>query len=325
MIWVELLSRQREVLVRHRIDQDSATIGRGYQCDLLIDDPHLAACHLRVTVDEHGRFVAEDLGSLNGFYVGQQRASSQRVVLEPDQTLRIGSTLLRFRGADHGVAGETPIPPANGGWRVPALLIAATLGIALVEIWLTSSGEPKLSEFLSPLTLVLLLGAAWAGAWAIAARIFSRTAGYARHLEIAFGGLLVFAVANWVLSLLAYALSTPGLNAHGYLPLWLILAGACLLHLRSIGPSHTAWKAGVVTAAAVAGIGFSLLLRQEQRDTFGPSVVLGELYPPYLRAVPATHPEQFFADSQALKAELDLARVEEEAIDSPQAELMRLD
>lgn len=310
MIWVEVLSHHRDVLSRHRVERDSATIGRGYGCDVVLDDPHVAAAHLRVSRDAQGQFAVEDLGTLNGLYVGRERMPTPKAVLEPDQPIRIGGTWLRLRSADHPVATERPPAPSSGGWVLPATLVAGALGLALLETWLSNSGEPKLSEYLAPPTLALLLGAAWAGAWAIASRVFSHRARYPRHLETAFGGLLAFAIVNRVLSLLAYAVSAPALSAHGYLPLWLILAVVCLLHLLAINPRHRAWKAGLVAVATLAGIGFSLLLRQEQRETFGPSVVLGELYPPSLRLVPAIEPDRFFASSLALKDDLDRARVE---------------
>ena len=48
MIWVEILSRHREVVARVRIVGEEAIIGRGYDNDVIVDDPYVAARHLRV-------------------------------------------------------------------------------------------------------------------------------------------------------------------------------------------------------------------------------------------------------------------------------------
>ena len=63
MIWVEILSRHRDIAARFRIAAPEARIGRGYDNDVIIDDPYVAAQHLRVFRDEAGQLVAEDLGS----------------------------------------------------------------------------------------------------------------------------------------------------------------------------------------------------------------------------------------------------------------------
>ena len=73
MIWVELLSRHRDVAGRFRVERAEITIGRGYDNDVIVDDPYVAARHLRIFRDAEGRLVAEDLGSANGTFVNRKR------------------------------------------------------------------------------------------------------------------------------------------------------------------------------------------------------------------------------------------------------------
>ena len=54
MMWVEILSRQRDVISRFRIDGPEARIGRGYDNDVVVEDPYVAAQHLRIFRDEAG-------------------------------------------------------------------------------------------------------------------------------------------------------------------------------------------------------------------------------------------------------------------------------
>jgi hypothetical protein len=80
MIWVEILSRHREVAARLRVAGEEACIGRGYDNDGVVDDPYVAARHVRVFRHEAGRLVAEDAGSKNGMFLdrgsAERRASS---------------------------------------------------------------------------------------------------------------------------------------------------------------------------------------------------------------------------------------------------------
>src|SRR6202035_999762 len=48
MIWIEILSRHRDIAARFRIPGPEARIGRGYDNDVILDDPYVAAQHLRV-------------------------------------------------------------------------------------------------------------------------------------------------------------------------------------------------------------------------------------------------------------------------------------
>ena len=46
VIWVEVLSRHHDVVARHRCVGPEVHIGRGYDNDVVIDDPYVAARHV---------------------------------------------------------------------------------------------------------------------------------------------------------------------------------------------------------------------------------------------------------------------------------------
>src|SRR5579863_989254 len=106
VIWVEILSRQLGVIARHRCAGPEIRIGRGYENDIVLDDPYVAAAHLRITRSADGVLMAEDLGSANGLFVGTSKERVRRAIIEGDHTLRVGHTLLRIREADFAVAPE---------------------------------------------------------------------------------------------------------------------------------------------------------------------------------------------------------------------------
>jgi hypothetical protein len=106
MIWVEILSRHRDVTSRVQIAGRSATVGRGYDNDVIVDDPYVAPHHLRVSRGEAGELVAEDLGSANGTYLDGGKARITRAVIDGAKPLRIGQTLLRVRSSAYAVEPE---------------------------------------------------------------------------------------------------------------------------------------------------------------------------------------------------------------------------
>ena len=69
-------------------------IGRGADCQLILEDDYVSTRHARVVSTPSGIYV-EDLGSTNGTYVNGQRITAPTTITLPD-TVRIGKTILRL-------------------------------------------------------------------------------------------------------------------------------------------------------------------------------------------------------------------------------------
>jgi pSer/pThr/pTyr-binding forkhead associated (FHA) protein len=69
-------------------------IGRGADCQLILNDDYVSTRHARVVSTEDGVYV-EDLGSTNGTYVNGQRITAPTTITMSD-TVRIGKTILKL-------------------------------------------------------------------------------------------------------------------------------------------------------------------------------------------------------------------------------------
>src|SRR6478735_7276718 len=143
MIWVEILSRQREVAARFRIATPEIRIGRGYDNDVVIDDPYVAARHLRVFRHDDGHLVAEDVGSANGTFIDGSRTRLSSFTVDGKQPIRIGQTYLHIRDANHEVEREQLAPPERHVLPIVLTVVLAVVlvGVDALKIWLTQTGE----------------------------------------------------------------------------------------------------------------------------------------------------------------------------------------
>ncbi len=73
---------------------DVIMIGRGADCQLILDDDYVSTRHARVVSGADGVYV-EDLSSTNGSYVNNHRITAPTTI-ELADTVRIGTTILKL-------------------------------------------------------------------------------------------------------------------------------------------------------------------------------------------------------------------------------------
>jgi Inner membrane component of T3SS, cytoplasmic domain len=312
MIWVEILSRHRDVATRVRLAGPEAHIGRGYDNDVVVDDPYVAAQHLRIFRDEAGRLVAEDLGSANGMFLDRGKDRLARIPLDGKLPIRIGQTFLRVRDRTHEVERERIVPAQRGQWRIAAAagLGATTFGIDALKSWLTETGEPRVFNYATALLVLAAIILAWVGMWVLLARIFSGQGRFLNNLLIALAGTIAFFVFNELAQYLSFGWTWSAPASYEYIAAWLILGLTCFLHLREVGSTHLWPKGAVVTALLVIAIAVQTLQRSEAFSVSGRQAVAQVLMPPVFRAVRLQDQDSFFGEIANLKAKLDSDRAQ---------------
>ncbi len=309
-IWVEIVSRHREVAARHRCAGPIVRIGRGYDNDLVIDDPYVAPQHLVIRRDPlTGGLVAEDQGSANGLFAGEERQRVERISLDGEHLIRIGRTYLRIRDTDHPVTPERFTTNDRRRWPLLLGLFLAAPVIVTSSYWLRDYGEPKLSHFLAPLLLTPLLLLAWTAGWSVLSRIFTGEARFERNLAIALTALLGLSLLDEVADFAGFSLGWR-LVRLVELAMWGILGLACFFHLRTIGPGWAKLKGGAVAALVALAIAIKLLGWAETQATVDAPGGFQHPLPSALHLAPIQSGDAFFAAAAQLKPMLDRAREE---------------
>ncbi|MDT8319919.1 MAG: FHA domain-containing protein [Xanthomonadales bacterium] len=77
---------------RHNLKSRPRTIGRGSDCDLVIDDASVSRIHVQVEVTREGYLAVQDMDSRNGSFLYRKGRwlRAQRIVLGSDDRLRLG-------------------------------------------------------------------------------------------------------------------------------------------------------------------------------------------------------------------------------------------
>ena len=311
--WIEILSRHGEVIQRHRIDADEVRIGRAYDNDIILDDPHVAARHARIVRDTTGELIAEDLGSANGLFEDASTDNVRRIVVSGERPLRIGMTRIRVRDAQYAVAEERRFTARSWGWKMVASISVAVVSLQLMWTWLGETGEPKVADYVAPVVVLCAGVLSWAGVWAILGRIFSGNLRFRRNLLVAVTGLFTLLIVFWLTDYGAFALSQRQLTAYRYVGLWLVLGLFTFIHLRIISVSHLRLKAGAVALIAVTGIATQTLSNISDRATNDRQHFVRALKPPALRMAAPESESAFFARAGELRKPLERGRTQQPA------------
>lgn len=317
---VEVLDRHHHVAQRVRVTQWPAVVGRGYDCDVMVDDPHVAARHVELQVDEHGVCTARDMGTLNGVRraVGKVNTANPAapkdgvaapLTLQPGELIEIGRTRLRLCAPGMAVAPERAMDhrlhlPGWAAWVLPALALA----MLAFQSWFASVDEFKPLALLTGVVLALLATVAWAGLWALVTRLLHGAAQYALHLAWASAALLVVLVVPWVVDSVAFAFDWPWLSTS--LRLLAVALGAVVLmgHLTiTFGKATRRTWAAVLTLAAIT-IGIPVAESWQSHHRLWPNTFMTTVRPLAWRLSGDSSLDAFYDRARAQQLQVDALR-----------------
>lgn len=202
VIYAEILDRRSRVKNRIKIDKFPATIGRAYTNDVIIDDRYVCPEHVRITLDDSGDPVVEDLNSVNGMYQFVPHKRFSRLSILPDAQIQIGHTIIRFRGSEFKVKPAVSGKADKGGIRSFIESKSVGIGVFMLSVVLLMANIYLGSyEDITPIKLFgnvlpfFFLYAFWAGGWAFANRLVAHEFRFIPHLALisaAVTGFLLF-------------------------------------------------------------------------------------------------------------------------------------
>jgi hypothetical protein len=276
MIVEVLHPRTGGVRARARVHALPFTIGRALDAALLLDDPHVDARHAQLVQDATGALVLEDLGSVNGLHTPAHERTARVAVASGTEVL-LGRTRLRFRDEHDPVPAAIPLRgaarPGPARWHerlgVRLAFIAGTTAFIGAASWLGSDSRAGANEAVSLALGLLLLGALWAGIWAVVSRVVVHQARFVAHVSIAFLALLATSLigkaGEWILFLFPAAGWWAGASGALMLTALAVMVQAHLAQATAM-PPRSRWRAALAVAGAALVIAGAFALVED--DTF---------------------------------------------------------
>jgi hypothetical protein len=309
-IIIEEITRNHKLLHRHKLNQNNITIGRNYQNDIILTDPHICPQHLSLSYSQNDWRI-NDNNSINGTSLENNDGNKQdghQQVLNDGDVIILGKSQLRILFKNHRVADTIAFSPFESLIDLIRHPIAVFTSIALFILiaanisYLNQPTETNISQLFVSAFSMSLLFALWPAGVALVSHLTKHDPRILAQLGISF----TFFILMWLSDLLEEIIA---FNSASNSVLGLLIAlvpiglAFSLFWLNSYIGFHVSSKRRIVVALSITTLlfGGSYLLQYSKKPEFNPHPQYSAtiMAPSYLIA-PSKSVDSFIEQSNAL-------------------------
>lgn len=306
-IIIEEVTRNHKLLHRHRLNQHDVSIGRGYQNDIILTDPHICPKHLSLKYSQ-GQWFITDNNSVNGTSIKDVKVGPSQQIINDGDVIILGKSQLRILFRDHQVPETIAFSPFESLIDLIRNPIAVFISIALFMLiaanisYLNQQTATNVSQLFVSAFSMSLLFALWPGGVALVSHLTKHDPRILAQIGISF----TFFILMWLSDLLEKVVVFNSTNNSilamvvTLLPIGLAFS---LFWLNSYIGFHMKPKSRVIVAFAITTIlfGGSYLLQYSKKPEFNPHPSYNStiMPPPFLLA-PSSNVEEFVEQSAKL-------------------------
>lgn len=163
---IEEISRGRKVLSRHKYNQREINIGRSFENDMILSDPHICGEHLTISFNGESWQIT-DHQSVNGSFLDEGKQTADKHIVNSGDVIRMGQSQIRLLLPNHPVADTIELSPFESlinNVKNPIILVTNVLIFALLTGWiffLNNGKEVNFTQLLVPTFSITLMFALW--------------------------------------------------------------------------------------------------------------------------------------------------------------------
>lgn len=303
-----MLSRQRHVL---QYPGPPLLIGRDLACDVVVSDPYSAPRHAALSLREDGSLRIEDLGTINGLIVGEERVRQATIAGLAMGQVQVGHSHLRIRSSSATLAPERPDRESLRS-RHREYTVAATGALACVALAGLTAWMDFPDRVAGAFTENLLRGAGvlalWFALWVLLGRAVRSRWQWSANGAVTLGAAALVLCLWWGTEVVIFASGLPRLRWLGTALILLVLAAAVYLQVRTatrLGRPPSIAIATLLPALALAGY---LWFQQQYAPDPGQVTAPGRIFPPAWSRQPGVRLDRFLEESLDLKDLVDQTR-----------------
>lgn len=296
-----MLSRQRFVL---QSPGSALIIGRDLASDVVLNDPYVAARHASLSLREDGTVVAEDLGTVNGLIVADERVRLVTIAGDAGTDVQVGHSHLRIRTTAAALAPERPdresLRSRHREYAVSIIGGIFCAGLAGFAAWRAAPDD------LPNAAVVNLLGgaavlAAWFAFWVLLGRAVRSHWQWSGNAAITLGAAALGLWLWWGADVTLFATGAGRYRALGVGLILLVAALAIYLHIRTATRFGRRRSAAIATVVPLLGLAAFLWFLQLSAADVNRVTPPGPIYPPSWSRQPGVRLEKFFDDGMDLR------------------------
>jgi len=309
-IIIEEITRNHKLLHRHRLKQSEVSIGRNYQNDIILTDPHICPQHLSISFAQ-GTWRINDNDSINGTVLENNNAEKQdahQQIIHDGDVIILGKSQLRILFKSHRVADTIAFSPFESLIDFIRSPIAVLTSIALFMLiaanitYLNQPTEANISQLFVGAFSKSLLFALWPAGVALVSHLTKHDPRILAQLGISFTFFILMWLSDLLEEIIAFNSASNSLLGI-FITLLTIGLAFSLFWLNSYIGFHVSAKRRIAVALSITTLlfGGSYLLQYSQKPEFNPHPRYNAtiMAPSYLIA-PSNNVETFIERSNAL-------------------------
>lgn len=271
---IEEINRSHKLIGRHKFSSNKVTIGRGYDNDIIVSDPHVCADHLSINFDGENWHVS-DHNSVNGSFLGNGKKLANGHNIRSGDVISLGKSQIRILFPHHPVAPSATLSPFENLINLARhpLALAASMGLfTLIVAWTIFLNNPKemnFTQLLVPAISTTLMFLLWPAVVALVSHLTKHDARVLTQLGICF----VFYNISWVVDFIETFVNFNTSSNFILMPLLTLLPislAFCLLWLNCYIGFHMSAKRRTIVAASLTVLlfGGSYLIQLSKQPDF---------------------------------------------------------